>query len=78
VVNLPLPVRVAIVKDGDVYTAEYSTDGGATWSRPSGGAHGEVTIDMGEVLLVGMSATSYDASAVLTGSYDNYELCAPE
>jgi Mg-chelatase subunit ChlD/regulation of enolase protein 1 (concanavalin A-like superfamily) len=78
VVNLPLPVRVAIVKDGDVYTAEYSTDGGAHWSRPSGGAHGEVTIDMGDVLLVGMSATSYDASAVLTGSYDNYELCAPE
>ncbi len=49
-VVLPLPVRVAVVKDGNQYTVEYSTDGGAHWLRPSGGAHGQVSIADGRRL----------------------------
>lgn len=75
VVGVSLPVRVAIVKNGDAYTVEYSQNGGITWKRPAGGTHGQVTIPMGDALLAGMSSTSYDANAVLTASYDNYRLC---
>jgi hypothetical protein len=78
VVGVTLPVRVAIEKNGDSYTVEFSQNGGATWSRPMGGTHGQVAIGMGDALLVGMSTTSYDANALLTASYDNYELCNTE
>ncbi|MEM9554297.1 MAG: choice-of-anchor A family protein [Acidobacteriota bacterium] len=74
-VGITPPVRVAIEKQGDTYTVEFSQDGGTTWVRPAGGAQGEVTIDMGDDLLVGMTSTSYDASATLTGSYDEFLLC---
>lgn len=75
VVNVRLPVRVAIEKNGDTYTGSYSYDG-VTWVRPGGGLQGTVTIPMGDVLLVGMSATSYDAGATtVTGRYDNFSLC---
>jgi len=74
--NVPLPVRVAIEKLGDVYTVQYSINGGTTWIVPGGGAHAQVTIPMGDILLVGMSATSYASSATtLTGNYDNFSLC---
>ncbi|MEM1178476.1 MAG: SdrD B-like domain-containing protein [Acidobacteriota bacterium] len=73
-----LPVRVAIEKDGDTYTAEFSQDGGFTWTRAAGGTQSVINIPMGDALLVGMTATSYSTESTITGYYDNFELCAED
>ncbi|MEM6794486.1 MAG: hypothetical protein AAF725_10930, partial [Acidobacteriota bacterium] len=73
-----LPVRIAIEKDGDTYTAEFSQDGGATWNRAAGGAQSVIDISMGDALVVGLTATSYTDEDTLTGVFDNFGLCAEE
>ena len=74
VVTLPLPVRVALQKQGDVYSAFYSTNDGVTWLQPTGQAGGSVTIDMGDLLDVGFAAASY-SNDTFTAEFDNFVLC---
>ena len=76
--NVALPVRVAIQRRGDVWSVYYSTDAGASWIHPMGGAGGETTIAAGPAVLAGPTVTSYDPSQALTMSFDNVALCRPE
>lgn len=72
----PLPVRLAIEKVGNTYTAYYSTNGGDTWVQPTdGGAGGSVTFDMGDDLRVGLGAASYQNGTVFAATLDEFLLC---
>ena len=73
--DVPLPVRLAIERVGDTFTATYSLDGGATWRRPGGAFNGEVTIDMGPTALAGLAVASYDASTTMTLAFDEASIC---
>ncbi len=77
VLGLELPVRLAIEKRGNLYTALYSTDGGEVWQRPSGAQAGTVEVDMGDDVLVGVAAASYDADSTVTASFDDFAICTP-
>ena len=77
-VDLGLPLRIAVDRRGDVFTAYYSTDNGNSWIKPLGGVgQGQIEIDMGSASLVGMTATSYDNALPLTVEYDDFRLCTP-
>ena len=77
--GITLPVRLAIDKRGDLYTVYYSTDGGASWTRPTiGGVGGAVEIAMGDTLRAGVAVASYDASTTLTMAFDDFGLCFPD
>ena len=71
------PVRLAIERNGNTYTVQYSTDGGATWRTPSGGTQGSIHVDLGASPLVGMNVVSYHGSKTLTVELDNFSACAP-
>lgn len=76
--GISLPVHVAIDKRDDLYTVYYSTDGGSSWTQPTiGGVGGQVEIDMGDSLLAGMVASSYDAETTVTVEFDDVSLCQP-
>lgn len=76
VVFAQLPARLAIQKQGDTYSVEYSLNGGDSWIQPTiGGTGGSVEIDMGDDLQVGLAVASYDASVTTTGEFDNFSLC---
>lgn len=77
ILDVPLPVRLAIERRGDMFSAFYSLDGGFTWLEPGGAFNGRVTIDMASDLLVGLDAASYDANLLLTAEFDDYEVCMP-
>ena len=74
VLDIQLPVRVAIEKQGDVYTVFYSTDQGNTWIQPTGYEDGSISLSMGEQLLTGYAVASYRGTP-LTGAFDNFSLC---
>ncbi|MEM8930504.1 MAG: SdrD B-like domain-containing protein [Acidobacteriota bacterium] len=77
-VDVGLPLRIAVDRKGDVFTAYYSTDGGQSWIKPLGGfGQGSIEIAMGESALVGTTATSYDTENTLTVAFDDFELCKP-
>ncbi|MEM9558591.1 MAG: thrombospondin type 3 repeat-containing protein [Acidobacteriota bacterium] len=71
------PVRLAIEKTGDLYAVQYSSDGGATWFTPLGGAGGALTVNLGPAPLVGMNVVSYDANVTLAAEVDDFQACAP-
>ena len=77
VVSGQLPVRLALQKQGDVYTVEYSFNGGDSWIRPTvgGTGTGSVSVDLGDNVWVGMAAASYDANTTFTATLDNFSLC---
>ncbi|MEM8960989.1 MAG: SdrD B-like domain-containing protein, partial [Acidobacteriota bacterium] len=76
--NVQLPIRLAIEKRGDDYSAWYSTDDGVTWQQQTaGGANGSVTLDLGTTPLVGVAGASYDDLAVMTTAFDNFAVCGP-
>ncbi len=77
VVSGQLPVRLALQKQGDVYTVEYSFNGGDSWIRPTvgGTGTGSVSVDMGDNVWVGMAAASYDADTTFTATLDDFSLC---
>ena len=75
-VDLSLPLSIAIDRRGDLFTAYFSTDNGASWIKPAGGVgQGQIEIPMGPSALVGVSATSYDTNLALTAEYDDFRLC---
>lgn len=76
--DVPLPVRLSIERQGDVFTVRYSTDEGATWIQPEGDLGGTVTIDMGESVQAGIAVASYDATTQLTAAFDDFSLCTPD
>ncbi len=73
--NLQLPVRIAIERQGNLFTVEYSTDGGTTWIQPTGQAGGSISLSMSPILSVGLDAVSYDAELELTAELDDWSLC---
>ena len=76
-VDVGLPLRVAVDRRGDVFTAYYSTDNGQSWIKPLGGVgQGQIEIAMDPSILVGMTATSYDNALPLTVEYDDFRLCS--
>ena len=77
VINAVLPVEMAIVRQGDLLTVEYSLDGGLTWVQPDGLLGGEVTLDLGPSPLLGMIVASYDGEVTMTMAFDDFEICRP-
>ena len=75
VTDLSLPVRVAIIRQGDVFSIEYSTNDGLTWLQPSGALGGTAMVPMSDVVLVGAAASSYDSSILMTAEMDNLAIC---
>ena len=73
--NVALPARLAIERQGNVFTVEYSTDGGTTWIQPSGQAGGSISLTMSSILSVGLDTVSYDAQIELTAEFDDWSLC---
>lgn len=77
ILDLPLPLRLAIDRRGDVLSVYYSTDGGDNWVHPLGGSGGSIEIAMPDPLMVGMAVASYDANLELTAEFDDFSLCRP-
>jgi len=77
--KVTLPVRIAIERRGDAYSAYYSTNDGLTWKRPTlgGVAQQDLALDLGASPLVGFSAASYNANALMTAAFDNFAVCRP-
>ncbi|MCG8461367.1 MAG: hypothetical protein MI919_34210, partial [Holophagales bacterium] len=71
------PVRIAIERSGNLYTVQYSTDGGATWVTPAGGSQGSISVDLGAAPLVGTNVVSYSATTTLVVEVDDFQVCAP-
>ena len=74
--DVQLPVRLAIERVGDTYTAEYSVDGGQSWQRPRGGSQGSIFLPMGDPL-IGVNVVSYDPAAVTVAELDDFQVCTP-
>ena len=78
VVGVPRVVRLAIVREGQTLSVEYSTDDGSTWIRPTTGLGGSVTIDdLAPTLLVGLGMVSNNVSETSTAHFDEFSLCRP-
>ena len=75
--HVTTPVRLAIEKSGNVYSVQYSSNGGATWVTPAGGLQGSVSADLGAAPLVGSNVVSYDANVTLEAEVDNFQACSP-
>ena len=76
--GITLPVRLAIEKRGQTYSAWYSEDGGASWQQQtSGHVGGSVDLDLGASPVVGVGLASYDDGAPMTYTYDDFALCEP-
>ncbi|MEM8932607.1 MAG: HYR domain-containing protein, partial [Acidobacteriota bacterium] len=67
--------RLAIERRDDVFIVQYSLDGGATWTTPTGGLGGSVTVAMPETVLVGLDVVSNDISTTSTAAFDDFSLC---
>jgi hypothetical protein len=74
VTGISLPVWMAIEKQGNTYTAYYSTDGSA-WVQPTGAAGGSVTFNMGGTVLAGVGSTSGDWGSYYTTDFEYVEIC---
>ena len=75
--GIAAPVRIAVEKSGNLYSVQFSTDGGTTWVTPTGGSQGSISVDLGAAPLVGMNVVSYDENITLEAEVDNFEACAP-
>lgn len=82
----PAVVRFAIERIGQTLRVEYSTDGGATWSQPTGGhvrpggGRYEGSIEIAALpptLLVGMAMVSNNVSVTSTSYFDDVAICQP-
>ena len=77
VLHVPLPVDLAIVRQGDVFHVEHSRDGGATWTRATGQLGGSVVLPLAGPVLVGAAVASYDPVVVTTAAFDDFRVCVP-
>ena len=75
--NVFLPVALAIERQGDVFSVQYSRDGGVTWVAATGQLGGSVELAMGEEVLWGLAVASYDADLTMTAAFDQAEVCQP-
>ncbi|MEM1179212.1 MAG: hypothetical protein AAGM22_12760 [Acidobacteriota bacterium] len=76
VVGVPRVVRLAIERRGDVLSVQYSTDGGATWIRPTTGLGGSITIaNLPQTLLMGLDMVSNNISVTSTALFDDTSIC---
>lgn len=73
-----LPSRLRLSRQGDVFTAAFSYDGGATWQTPTGGSLGSVQLQWPSTLFLGANTVSYDAQVATTASLDDFRVCAPD
>jgi len=74
VTGIHLPVRLAVERVGNTYTVYYSQDNGTTWVKPSGYKEGQVTLNMGDDIYMGMGVASY-AYEPMDVEFDNFGLC---
>ena len=74
--GLPMPIRLAIERRGNLFSAWFSTDG-INWTRPAGGAGGTVSINMPATVEVGIMQASYNTSVTLTSEFDDFGVCQP-
>ena len=65
------PGWVRLSRAGDVFTAEWSTDG-STWT-----AIGRATVPMRPTILVGLPVTSHNTSATAAASFDDVAVQQP-
>ncbi|MEM9555112.1 MAG: SdrD B-like domain-containing protein [Acidobacteriota bacterium] len=75
VFGVPRQVRLAVERSGDIFTVEYSLDGGVTWQRPAGGSQAQATLAWPAVVLVGLDVVSYSPSTPATLVFDDYQAC---
>lgn len=75
-VGVALPLRVALVRRGDVITASYLTTSGV-WQEPLGALGNDVTLGLGTDALVGLTVTGYDPAPVFSVDFDNWRQCRP-
>jgi regulation of enolase protein 1 (concanavalin A-like superfamily) len=66
------PGWVRLVREGNLFTGYYSTDGSA-WTLL-----GSDTITMGSTVYVGLAVTSHDESTIATGSFSNVAVRTPD
>ena len=72
--HVPLPVELAIERNGDRLAVEYRRDGGA-WTQPTGQLGGAVDLVVGETPEVGLMVASYDASVTTTAAFEGFRVC---
>ena len=78
VVGVPRVVRLAVVREGQTLSVEYSLDGGFSWIRPRSGLGGSVTLDgLAPTLLVGLGMVSNNVSELTTAHFDDVSICQP-
>jgi hypothetical protein len=65
------PGWVRLSRAGDVFTAEWSTDG-STWTTI-----GHATVSMPPTILAGLAVTSHNTSATAAASFDDVDLQQP-
>ena len=75
--TVPLPARLRISRNADIFRVAYSTDGGATWNTPSGGSGGSVQLSWDDTLLVGANVVSYHPTVTTTAAFDDFRVCEP-
>ncbi|MEM8997523.1 MAG: hypothetical protein AAGF23_22250 [Acidobacteriota bacterium] len=76
VIGGPRTVRLAVIRVGQTLSVEFSIDGGATWTRPTTGLGGSITIpDLPPTLLVGLDMVSNDISVTSTAHFDDFSIC---
>ncbi len=79
VVDVTLPVRLAIERRGTTYTAWYSYDDGLTWQQETRAfVNGVVDLDLGASPVVGVGVASYDSLAPMTFAFDDFAVCEPD
>lgn len=75
--DVPLPARLRIARTGDTFSVAFSTDGGATWTTPTGGSGGSITLDWDATLLLGLNVVSYHPTVTTTAAFEHFQVCAP-
>ena len=79
VVDVTLPVRLAIERRGTTYSAWYSYDDGLTWQQETRAfVNGVVDLDLGASPVVGVGVASYDSLAPMTFAFDDFAVCEPD
>lgn len=74
--DAPAAVRLAIERNSQVLSVQYSVDGGATWITPTTGLGGSIeVVDLPETLLVGLAMVSNDVSVASMALFDNVSIC---
>ena len=78
VVGVPRDLRLAVIREGQTLSVEYSLDHGFSWIRPLSGLGGSITLDgLAPTLLVGLGMVSNDVSVPSTAHFDDVSLCRP-